>query len=64
MTKLSTCHDAFDASQMRRADHRVNRPGFTGEFFVQNLCDFIKGVHTCIEGFLHFLRRPMTDGAM
>jgi len=26
----------------------VNRPGFTGEFFVQNLCDFIKGVHACM----------------
>ena len=42
----------------------LNRPGFTGEFFVQNLCDFIKGVHACIEGLLHFLRRPVTDCAV
>jgi hypothetical protein len=33
----------------------MNRPGFTGEFFVQNLCDVIKGVHAFIEVVLHFL---------
>jgi hypothetical protein len=42
----------------------LNRPGFTGEFFVQNLGGIIKGVHVCIEGVLHFLRRSMADGAM
>ena len=36
--------------------HSLNRAGFTGDFFVQNLCDFIKGVDACMEGVLHFLR--------
>ncbi len=43
---------------------KVNRPGFTGDFFVPNLCDFIKGVHACMEGVLHFLRRSVADGAV
>ena len=43
---------------------KLKRPGFTGEFFVQNLCDVIKGVHACIECVLHFLRGPMADCAM
>lgn len=42
----------------------VNRPGFAGEFFVQNLGDVIKSVYACVESFLHFLRRPIADGAM
>jgi len=27
----------------------MNRPGFTGEFFVQNLCGFFKGDHARME---------------
>ena len=42
----------------------VNRPGFPRGFFVQNLRGFFKGVHLCVERLLHFLRRPMTDGAV
>lgn len=42
----------------------LNRPGFAGEFFVQNLGDVIKSVYACVESFLHFLRRPIADGAM
>jgi hypothetical protein len=44
--------------------YQVNRPGFAGEFFVQNLGDVIKSVYACVESFLHFLRRPIADGAM
>ena len=36
----------------------MNRPGFTGEFFVQNLCDFSKVIHACIEGCTKGLARP------
>ncbi|MEO3480769.1 hypothetical protein AAFO90_24375, partial [Phaeobacter sp. CAU 1743] len=50
---------------MRRGEvGKVNRPGFAGEFFVQNLGDVIKSVYACVESFLHFLRRPIADGAM
>jgi hypothetical protein len=42
----------------------LNRPGFTGEFFVQNLRDFFKGVHPCIELFFYFLWRFMADRAV
>ena len=42
----------------------LNRPGFPRGFFVQNLRGFFKGVHLCVERLLHFLRRPMTDGAV
>ena len=42
----------------------MNRAWFTGDFFVQNLCDFIKGVDACMEGVLHFLRRSVADGAV
>ena len=42
----------------------MNRAGFTGDFFVQNLCDFIKGVDACMEGVLHFLRRSVAYGAV
>ena len=46
-------------------DHlKLNRPGFPRGFFVQNLRGFFKGVHLCVERLLHFLRRPMTDGAV
>jgi hypothetical protein len=34
----------------------LNRPGFTGECFVQISGNFIKVVHVCIEGLLCFLR--------
>ena len=30
------------------SDHALNRGWFTGDFFVQNLCDFIKGVDACM----------------
>ena len=43
---------------------KLKCPGFTGGFFIQNLCDVIKGVHACIECVLHFLWRPMADCAM
>ena len=43
---------------------KMKCPGFTGGFFIQNLCDVIKGVHACIECVLHFLWRPMADCAM
>ena len=42
----------------------MNRGWFTGDFFIQNLCDFIKGVDACMEGVLHFLRRSVADGAV
>ncbi|SEL40916.1 hypothetical protein SAMN05421666_3604 [Roseovarius nanhaiticus] len=42
----------------------LNRPGFTGEFFVQNLCGFFKGVHAGMECVLPFLRRPVANGAV
>ena len=42
----------------------LNRPGFTGTFFVQNPCDPVKGVPACMEGVLHFLRRSVADGAV
>ncbi|MCO6385311.1 hypothetical protein GTH22_21515 [Oceanicola sp. 502str15] len=42
----------------------LNRPGFTGEFFVQNLRGFFKGIHVRIEDLLCFLRRDIADGAV
>ena len=42
----------------------LNRPGFTGEFFVQILCYFIKLVYVCIEGLLCFLWCDVSDGAV
>ena len=42
----------------------LNRPGFTGEFFVQNLCGFFKGDHARMECVLPFLRRPVANGAV
>lgn len=42
----------------------MNRPGFTGEFFVQNLCGFLKGDHSRMECVLPFLRRPVANGAV
>jgi hypothetical protein len=41
-----------------------NRPGFLRGCFVQNLRGFFKGVHLFVERLLHFLRRPMADGAV
>ncbi len=43
---------------------KVNRPGFTGECFVQMSGDFIKGVHVCIEGLLCFLQWDVSNGAV
>jgi hypothetical protein len=37
----------------------LNRPGFTGECFVQILGHFIKGIQICIERLLCFLWRDM-----
>ena len=45
-------------------DLNLNRPGFTGEFFVQNLCGFFKGDHARMECVLPFLRRPVANGAV
>ena len=42
----------------------MNRPGFTGDFSVQNPCDPVKGVPACMEGVLHFPRRSVADGAV
>ncbi len=42
----------------------LNRPGFTGERFVQISGDFIKVVHVCIESLLCFLWRDISDGAV
>ena len=42
----------------------LNRPGFAGEFFVQNLGDVIKSIYARVEGFLHFLRRPIANSSM
>jgi hypothetical protein len=42
----------------------LNRPGFTGECFVQMSGDFIKGVHVCIECLLRFLWCDISDGAV
>ena len=42
----------------------MNRPGFTGGFFGQNLRDFFKGVHAFIELLLYFLWRFMANGAV
>ena len=52
------------AAQLPAFVAHVNRPGFTGEFFVQNLRDFFKGVHACIELLLYFLRRFMANCAV
>ena len=45
-------------------DAALNRPGFTGDFSVQNPCDPVKGVPACMEGVLHFPRRSVADGAV
>jgi hypothetical protein len=42
----------------------LNRPGFTGECFVQMSGDIIKGVHVCIESLLGFLWRDVSNGAV
>ena len=42
----------------------LNRPGFTGECFVQNLSDFIKFIHICIEELLCFLWCDISDCAV
>ncbi len=42
----------------------MNRPGFPRGLVVQNLGCFFKGVQVCMEFILHFLRRPVADGAM
>jgi hypothetical protein len=49
---------------IRQSGVPVNRPGFTGESFVQNLGDFIKSIQVCIERLLHFLGRPVAYGAV
>ena len=54
----SRCGGVFD--RMAQND----RPGFTGECFVQMSGSFIKGVQVCIEGLLCFLRRDVSDGAV
>jgi len=43
---------------------RLNRPGFTGECFVQILGHFIKVVQVCIECLLRFLWRDVSDGTV
>ncbi len=43
---------------------QLNRPGFTGGYFVQMSGDFIKDVHVCIEGLLCFLRCNVIDCAV
>ena len=45
-----------------RRSHALNRPGFTGEFFVQMLGDHIKVVQVCIEDPLCFVWRDVPDG--
>ena len=42
----------------------MNRPGFTGECFVQILGHFIKCVQVCIECLLCFLWCDVSDGAV
>ena len=42
----------------------MNCPGFVRGLFLQNSGGFFKGVQLCIEFILHFLRRPMANGAM
>jgi hypothetical protein len=38
-----------------------NRTEFAGQYFVQTLGSFFKGVHVCVEGFLHFSWREICD---
>ena len=42
----------------------MNRPKFTGGYFVQSLSYFIICFHVCIEGLLSFFWRDVSDGAM
>ena len=42
----------------------LNRPGFTGEYFVQNLSYFIKGIQVCIEVLLCFFWCYISDRAV
>ena len=42
----------------------MNRPGFAGECFVQNLGYFIKTIQICIESLLCFFWRDVSDGAV
>ena len=57
---------AFPGLSVRRLHReiKVNRPGFPRGCFVQNLGGVFKGVHPFVECVLHFLRRPMPDGAV
>jgi hypothetical protein len=62
--RLSVDNAANMLDLTRRQIFRLNRPGFGGEFFVQNLGDVIKSIYARVEGFLHFLRRPIANSAM
>jgi hypothetical protein len=42
----------------------LNRPGFTGEHFVQNLRCFFKGVQVFVESFLRFSWREISDSTV
>ena len=46
------------------AIHKLNRPGFTGGYFVQNLSYFIKGIQVCIEVLLCFFWCDISDRAV
>jgi len=56
--------DLPGALREARARPHLNRPGFPRGCFVQSLGGVFKGVHPFVECVLHFLRRPMPDGAV
>ena len=72
-TAFRDLKEVFELLSVQAGDERsygrgqafaLNRPGFTGEFFVQNLCGFFKGDHARMECVLPFLRRPVANGAV
>ena len=56
-------YEVISRDELERTEY-LNRPGFTGDFSVQNPCDPVKGVPACMEGVLHFPRRSVADGAV
>ena len=56
---------AFVRMRTRDAAYdNLNRPGFTGGYFVQNLSYFIKGIQVCIEVLLCFFWCDISDRAV
>ena len=58
MVRLSIWKSRYNST------NQLNRPGFTGECFVQILGYFIKVVHVFIKGLLCFLWRDISDGTV